>query len=282
MREILLALLIFTPFAAQAQEVRAQAAPSAQAAYAERRALLAADQSCNLFTPPMRTALQATAAQARGALLRGGWTLTRLDELDAAAVGAVRNRACSDPTTQQAAARARLGFQSWSRSHAMNFPGAARTWYARRTPDPVDHWMLKQPLPFGAVFGVREPNGVGELALTAPLTSNAPAGAELVLRDVARAPRSQMDVPGRTAHGLAAGAPAPATATAFRASARRIETGPDGARRIVFVFPGAALLALCALDPREAAEIRFDGAAATILVEIGDIGAARAFLVAQP
>lgn len=276
MREILLALLIFTPFAASAQE-----APTAQAAYVERRALLAADQSCALFTPPIRTALQATAAQARGALLRGGWTLTRLDELDAAAVGAVRGRPCNDPTTQQAAARARLGFQSWSRSHAMTFPGGARAWYARRTPDPVDHWMLKQPLSAGAVFGVREPNGVGELAVTMPLSDSAPGAAELVMRDVARAPRSQMDVPGRLARGLAAGAPAPATATAFRASARRIETGPDGVRRVVFVFPGAALMALCALDPREAAEIRFDGAAAPILIEIGDIAAARAFLVAQ-
>lgn len=280
MRALFLACAL-TAFAAPAH---AQPMPDAQAAYAERRALLEADRRCDLFEAPTRAALQAAAGQARGALLRAGWTQTRLSELDGAAVSAARARRCGDARTESAAARARTAFENWSRIHSMNFQGGERAWLARRTPDPVDHWRLKQdiPAPPGAAFGVRESSaGLRQLTLVLPLagSEDAPAGAELVIRDRGRAPLSQMDLPGRVTRGLTAGAPAGGTARTFMAQARRIETATGG-RRAIFVFPGEALAEMSALDPREAAEIRL-GDGARLLIEIGDLAAARAFLAAD-
>ncbi len=258
----------------------AAAEGDARAAYAERRALLEADARCSLFAPPMRAALEAGAGQARGALFRAGWTSARVRELESAAIGAARARPCGDARTEAAAARARAGFASWSRIHAMDFPGAARTWSARRTPDPVDGWRLKQALPGGAAIGVREADGAQRFTLIAPLAANAPApaSARLMLRDPIRARATPFDVPGRLARGLEAGAPAPQSAQTFLASARRIE-GAGAARRVVFAFPDAAFAAFLALDPREAAVLALDGAP-RLLVEVGDAAAARAFLAA--
>jgi hypothetical protein len=56
-------------------------APDARAAYAERRGLLEADARCQLFTSDIRSALQVSAAQARGALLRSGWTNAQMRQL---------------------------------------------------------------------------------------------------------------------------------------------------------------------------------------------------------
>lgn len=278
------ALLLALAFAATAAPALAQpAAPTAQAAYAERRALLEADRVCTLFDPGMRAALVSTAGQARGALLRGGWTMARIGELESAAVAAARSRRCGDERTEAAANRARLGYGAWARTHAMTFTGVTRSWLARRTPDPADQWMLRQEIdaPRAATFGLRGFDGHQELTLILPLTANgnAPGAAELLLRDPARARNSQMDVPGRTARGLAAGAPAPAWSRGYQAQARRIET-VRGQRRALFLFPAAAADAMASLDPREAAEIRL-GDGTRLYVEIGDFAAARAFLAAQ-
>ncbi|MBS0384568.1 MAG: hypothetical protein JSS00_04380, partial [Proteobacteria bacterium] len=48
--------------------------PDARASYVERRGMLELDAQCHLFNADIRAALQATAQQARGALLRGGWS----------------------------------------------------------------------------------------------------------------------------------------------------------------------------------------------------------------
>ncbi|MGE3142712.1 MAG: hypothetical protein AB7L65_05280 [Hyphomonadaceae bacterium] len=230
----------------------------------------------------MRAALEAAAGQARGALLRGGWTLVRLNELDSAARAAAEARACGDPRTELAAARARAAFQGWSHAHAMRFPAGARAWDARRTPDPADGWMLRQSVG-AAVFGVRMEAGQERLSLIAPLEAGAspPPTAQMLVRDPARAAQSLMDVPGRLASGLEAGAPAPGVARAFLASSRRVETHA-GVRRVIFTFPDAAFAALLTLDPRESAVILLGGAPQQrLLIEIGDVAAARAFLAAQ-
>jgi hypothetical protein len=102
----------------------------------------------------------------------------------------------------------------------------------------------------------------------------------MLLRDRARASADILDLRGRNLSGLAAGAPSPASAARFFASARRIETLEGGARQVVFTFPDAAFQSLLTLDPREAAELRLDtrGGEQRILVEVGDVAAASAFL----
>lgn len=276
MRAFFLAATL-TLFAADAL---AQSAPDAQAAYGERRALLEADRRCHLFDADMRGALTATAAQARGALLRGGWTLLRLDQLEDAAVTAANARACGDPRTAAAADRARRGFAGWRQIRTMDFPGAERLWAARRSPDPVDHWILRQTLtaPRPAVFGVREFSGAHEVTLILPLGRGpAPGAVQMAVRDVARAPRSQMDVPARIARGLQAGAPSPGTARVFLPAARRVET-VNGERRALYAFTPDAIAAIAALDPREAVEIELGDGRRPLLIEVGDFAAARAFL----
>jgi hypothetical protein len=132
-----------------------------------------------------------------------------------------------------------------------------------------------------ASFGVRH-DGV---ALVLPLAANeiAPASARLYFRDRTRAPRSAADLPGRTRTGLAALTASRATATAVVAQSRSVET-VERARRAVLTFPDSTLALLAALDPREAIEIELDGprGVTRLLVEVGDLAAARAFLAASP
>jgi len=276
---LVLALLL-VPSLAAAQT--AQTAQSAQIAFVERRGLLEADAQCRLFEPPVRAALLAGAGQARGQLLGGGWTRTQLEDLEQAAVRAARARACDDARTAAAAQQARAGFTAWSRMSAMEFPGWDRAWSARRIPDAAG-WLLRQNPPgLDGAFGVRERDGAQELALVFALAPNetAPSSAQLVMRDPQRARASLRDVPGRTAQGLEAGAPSAASAQRFWANARLVGAAQ---REIAFVFPDAAFEAMMLLDPREAVELRVgDGPSARrILVEVGDIAAARAFLALQ-
>lgn len=272
MRRALLALALCSLVAAQAPN-------TAQATYAERRALLEADTACRLFSPDIRAALEAGAWQARGTLLRGGWTNARLAELENAAVRAARARACGDPRTRDAAIRAREGFAAWVRLSSMRFPGGDRAWTARRVAD-SSGWLLVQDIPRAASFGLQAVERRSYVALVLPLSSNAaPGTAELVLRDPLRTRTTLFDVPGRAAHGLAAGAPSPAMARRILARNRRVQTMANGQRRVVFAFPDSAMAEMAALDPREAAEIHVGNQ--RMLIEIGDLAAARAFLAAQ-
>ncbi len=258
----------------------AQASPSAQATFAERRALLEADRACRYFNADVRAALQAGALQARGALLRGGWTSARLLELENAAVAAARARACRDPRTLAAVERARTGFAAWARLNTMRFDGGERAWVARRVEDSTG-WRLVQDLPGGGAFGLQALGPRPYVALMLPHAgAGAPATAEIILRDTTRARAPLLDVPGRRVQGLRAGAPTPAIARHVLARNRTIETSRSGARRVVFAFPDTLLAELAALDPREAAEVRVGGA--RMLIEIGDLAAARAFLSVPP
>jgi hypothetical protein len=165
----------------------------------------------------------------------------------------------------------------------MTFQGAARSWVARRYADP-NGWRLRQDAPSEAVFGVREASGAQHLTLSLPSSARPPGAAQLVLRDPARADTRLLDVPGRQAHGLEAGLPSAQSAQRFWASGRAVETSQDGARRVMFVFPDSAFEAISRLDPRETIEARLgaDPAAPRLLIEVGDLIAARAFLALQP
>jgi hypothetical protein len=254
----------------------ASATTPAQMAFVERRGLLEADARCRLFTPDIRAALQAGAGQARSTLLREGWPRTRIDELETATVAAARARRCDDARTSQAAEQARSSFASWARTPSMTFPGRDRAWIARRFPDAAG-WRLTQELPAAARIGVREIDGAQVFTLTIPSAAGqaAPNSAQVLLRDPARASADLLDLRGRAAQGLEAGAPSPASARSFWASARRSEAGA-----VSFTFPETAFQAMLALDPREAMEIRVQrgGATQRLLVEIGDVAAARTFL----
>jgi hypothetical protein len=275
-------LLLIAAFGAATTVAASATEPNARSAYVERRGLVEADARCALFTADVRTALQAGVTQARGALLRAGWSNAQVRELEQAVVAAARARACTDQRTTTAAASARAAFASWVNATAMPFPGWDRTWLASRAPG-ANGWPLSQSIdaPVAAMFGVRTRNGAQELALVIPLARGqaAPASARLHMRNGARARAQEVSLPQRMAYGLAAGAPAPNAAIAF-SSTRAVERVARGGSQAAFVFPQAAFRELMELDPRESVELRIINGRTgqTLFVEVGDIAAARAFL----
>ena len=274
MRFLLLALALGTATTASATE-------NARTVFVERRGLLEADAQCRLFEPSIRAALGVGLAQARGALLREGWTNARLRELENAAVNAARSRRCGDERTETAAAAARRSFAQWANAGTMDFPGWDRSWRARRTADPFG-WRLSQDItaPVPAMFGVRQTGDVQHLTLALPLArgATAPTSAHLILRDQNRGAMREIGLPQRISQGLQAGLPTPAASASIPAT-RTIERG-NGQQAVVFTFPDTAFRDLVALDPRESVELRLETGRATqsLLVEVGDIAAARAFL----
>lgn len=269
------ALLALTSVSAAATE-----APNARAAYVERRGLIEADAQCRLFRPDIRAALQVGAAQARGSLLRAGWTNAQLSSLEHAAVTAARGRACDDQRTAASAANARSAFVTWVNAGSMEFPGWDRVWIARRV---AGGWRLSQAIdaPIPAVFGVRDRDAAQRLVLVISLARGqaAPSSAHLVMRDPTRANVREVALPQRMAYGIAAGAPSP-NAAAIAPATPAVERLDGGRSQAVFTFPDTAFRDLLALDPRESVEIRVENgrASQSLYVEVGDIAAARAFL----
>jgi hypothetical protein len=258
-------------------------APDARASFVERRGMLELDAQCHLFNDNIRAALQATTLQARGALLRGGWSIAQVQDLEQTVVTAAHGRTCQDQRTITGAANARTAAATWINANAQTFPGWTRAWYARRAPSP-EGWRLTQSIsaPFAANFGVRLNNGREQLTLSVA-TPNAASltGARLVMRDAMRTAPVDIALPQRIAYGLGAGAPSPATSTQFASISARAERGSNGSAQVAFVFQDAAFRNLLNLDPRESVEIHFTGSPQVLLVDVGDVAVARAFLAIQ-
>lgn len=249
--------------------------------YAQRRALLAADDGCALLAEGPRLALAAMTAQSRAALVREGWRVPALAELERKAVAAGRARTCADPALRQAVASAKAGYDGWRRLSLMRFPGAETSWTARRTPDP-DGWILWQDAPGkGGRFGVRQVDQRIELTFAAP-HAIAASGARLRLRDLTRAPQPGFDAPGRAKASLADRAPMPVESIAVLAGQKRLEPAASARPpQAAFTFDLAVLNRLEALDTREAVRIelpRADGSLDVVHIEVGDLAAARAFV----
>jgi hypothetical protein len=273
MRLALLTLtLTFAPFSLAS----AEDGPNARVAFVERRGLLEADAQCRLLTPSVRDALNVGALQARGALLRAGWSNVQTHDLEQTVISAARARPCSDARTVAAATQARASFGQWANAGTMAFPGWERVWVARRS---AEGWRLSQRIdtPINATFGVRQDReGRQQLVLEIPVArgATAPQSARLVLRDSARVPLREISLTQRMAGGLSSGAPDPVTARGFDG----VRTGERN--NTAFIFPDAAFNAMLALDPRETVELRVQTGRASqrLFVEISDIAAARAFL----
>ncbi|MFO1017154.1 MAG: hypothetical protein U1E03_06125 [Hyphomonadaceae bacterium] len=279
MRALLLVIALTGAFTAAAA---AQQGPNARAVYVERRGLIEVDAQCHIFAPSIRDALQISTAQARGALLREGWTNARMRELDSAVVTAARARACDDPRTRDSAASASRTVAQWVNAGTMEFPGWQRGWTARRS---NDGWRISQVIdaPLPATFGVLQHGDTQRLSLAVPVARGAvaPTSAQLIMRNPAQ-PRAEIALPQRVAYGLQAGV-APPTNSMSIPSTRTIERLDGGRSQAVFAFPDTAFRDLLALDPRESVEIRVQNGRAveTLLVEVGDIAAARSFLTVR-
>lgn len=277
MRAVLLASVLLLGFTASAA---AQGGPNAREAYVERRGLLEVDAQCQLLQPSVRDALSISAAQARGSLLRAGWTSAQMRTLENTVVSAARARPCNDPRTRTAAEDARRVVAQWVNAGTMEFPGWERRWTARRA---NEGWRLSQAIdaPLPAVFGVRQSADAAQrLTLLIPVArgETAPSRARLILRNPQRA-RDEVSLNQRIALGLEAGAPSPIGALTVP-STQTVERLSGGRSQAVFAFPDTAFRDLVLLDPRESVVLEVQNGRAThrLLVEVGDIAAARAFL----
>ncbi len=274
-----LLFLCFT-FAICAGAAAAQT-PDAREAYVERRGLIESDGRCNLLPAGLRTALDVGALQARGALLRAGWTSAQVRALEGSIAQAAGQRACNDARTRQAVDEARRAFAPWLSAGYMEFPGWQRAWLARRGSS--DGWRLSQAIdaPRAGVLGVRQRGASQRLVLAITLARNeaAPRSAQLVLRDASRSTPPEIGLAQRVAYGVEAGAPTPNAAMTIP-SARSIEPVSGGRSQAVFTFPDDAFTRLLQLDPRESVELRLQSGRSvqSLYAEVGDIAAARAFL----
>jgi hypothetical protein len=256
-------------------------APDARSAFVERRGLLVTDARCHVLSSDLRAALNVGALQARGALLRAGWTGAQVRTLEQTVEQAAAQRACNDTRTVQAASDAQRAFGPWLAAGYMEFPGWERSWLARRGTS--DGWRLSQAIeaPRAAVFGVRQQGAAQRLVLIIALerSESAPMSAQLTMRDASRAPAREIALPQRVAYGIEAGAPQPSASMTIP-SARTVERISGGRSQTVFAFPDNAFATLLQLDPRESVELRVSSGRSvqTLYVEVGDIAAARAFL----
>ncbi len=256
--------------------------------YYERTLLSVAGERCGLFTPQIGAALRAASRQARGAALRAGFDATELRATETRARTMALGVSCKSKDLTVAAERVRTAFAGYAHLFKMSFPGTVSSWQADRSLSQiVVRWRLTQSAN-GVTFGVTSDNPNGLTAVTAAKALGA-SGARLVMRDPTLAPSPYLDARRPTL----AGRQAPRTAsTVFLASGRGpapeglVPTGTLGA---AFRFPASAANALDELDPREAVALeliypagRGSERVESVLFEVGDFAAGRAFLAAQP
>ncbi len=266
----------------------AGAAPAeARVALVERFALSVIDQRCSLFTADIRAALDASALQARGALLRAGASLGDVAALMAAARVNADRLDCRAPKVTAAARRAREGFAGYARTGVLEFPGRFSGWTADRTA--ASGWRLRQTVA-GVDIGAPAQAGSAFSADVRTGSRAAPFAARLIMRDPARSPGPVTSASLRTSletAQIADFAPAAGAGRSVLASSRvlvspaRRDGARDGSPAWRFSFADRALSDLAALDPREAAVLEVEwsnGARSRHFIEVGDVAAAIAFL----
>ncbi len=293
---------------AQAEEPKVYR--DAEQAFLERTSLAAADEKCKYFTDLERSALIAGQLQARGVLLRAGFTI---DDIDKAAqeVQLYANRQpCGSEDFMKARSHLKSAFQAFIGTMVMDYPGEEKIWNASRSR--WDTWrlvqngssdafpfqfgllapMLKDPNDFPAAFArpldaplQTEPFTLS-LDIKLPETMSAPSLARILLRDEAKAPEPWLGSIFKKVH-----APPPRALTkAYWSSGREEITDEEsGVTTLRFTFSPETTAAIEKLDPRERFEIAItpnarSASAETIYleVEVGDFAAGHAFTKLPP
>jgi hypothetical protein len=260
------------PFLLASTPALAQVTPI-ERTYGERVAMRAVDQRCNLFASGPRRALAGFTAQARGAALRAGASLSHLNLIARQSTAAVATKPCADPAIQAEKARVVAAHKGWRAQMTTSYPGPVRTWQVDRTG--MDMWRATQETNDGIRAGfVGQGNGLAFAVETSDINA---AGARLFLRDAARigdpSPYARLTPPlrvGTTAH----------VAALRRAADTRPRIGAPARAGTMLVFTQSTTQAVLIADPRDSFEIEITsrtGQISRTLVEVGDIVAAFAF-----
>ncbi len=252
--------------------VLAQVSPL-ERTYAERVAMRALDQRCNLLELGPRRALGGFTAQARGAALRAGANQTQLTLIASQASHAAAGKSCTDAGVRAEANRVSAAHKGWRAQMTGAYLGNARTWLVDRSGK--DSWRAVQELGGGLRAGfVASPGG---LQFALETSSLGVSGARLYLRDAMRI--------GPPAAGARPSPPLRVGTTAFVAAGSR---PADTKERIglppragtMLMFNDAATRAVILADPRDSFEVEIIGRNGQVergIVEVGDIVAAFAF-----
>jgi hypothetical protein len=241
--------------------------------YGERVAMRALDQRCNLFSAGPRRALGGFTAQARGAALRAGASLSHLNLIARQASAAVASKPCTDKAITEEAARVIAAHKGWRAQMTATYPGTVRTWQVDRTG--MDSWRAVQETNGGIRAGFVVSGNALAFAVETPDTNA--AGARLFLRDADRLgdPRagSRLVVPLRVGtRSYVAGIRVPADSRA------RIGLPPRAGTKLVFTQETTRAVLIA--DPRDSFEVEITsrtGQITRVIVEVGDIVAAFAF-----
>lgn len=270
----------------------AASAASAVDLYYERTLMSAAHQRCHLFTPAVAAALDASAAQARGAALRAGVDANLVRTVGQRAQTKAGSVACNSPDLQTAAARVRTAFDGWSRITRMSFPGETAGWSADRTAYSAMRWRLVQNGAAGAdpaAFGIAGQGQETSLVAVVRFADGArPYTARLVFRDAGRAPAPWLGAPNsrplppRSASSVLLAQSQSVAPQWMGLGYRKTATSAPPPGSLMFRFPGSAVQALAGLDPRERFAVEFvmpDDSVRVARFEVGDFAAGRAFLM---
>ena len=275
----------------------------AEQAFLERTSLRAADEKCGYFTDLERAALTSGQLQARGSLLRAGFSVYDI-ELAATEVARFANsQDCGDAEFMQAVIHLKDAFSAFIGTMVMNFPGRDADWNASRsrwdtwrivqdgsTPDYMFQFGLlaprdTNPEDFPASFARPLDNPLIEepfdLAVDLFLQEDdiAPSTARILIRDPDKSSEPWL---GAVFSGQP-GPPPRGITSAYWPRERTVITDEDDEddRRARFVFDEAAAEAMMQLDPRERVEIIIqpnprsgETEPKVLVVEVGDFAAA--------
>lgn len=252
-----------------ASSASAQVSP-AERLFAERVAMLSLDARCNYFSPQQRRALNAFMMQSRGALLRGGTAINRLNLIAAQARGGVAQKQCNDPAITAEVMRAKRAHSAWRLQMVANFPGPKRVWTASRAG--VDNWRAWQELGNSARAGfVLAQNG---LAFGVETSTIGIASARLYLRDSQKLglPSANTNLRPPIRSGTNSYSPAYILPAQTKA---KIDNPPRNGTLVL--FSDNVTRAIVNLDPRDCFEIEIikrDGVIEHYIIEVGDVIAA--------
>jgi hypothetical protein len=241
--------------------------------YAERMAMRALDERCQLLEAGPRRALAGFTAQARGAALRAGASSQRLNLIANQAKTAAAGKSCRDPVVQTEANRIRAAHKGWRAQMTGSYPGPARTWQVDRSGK--DNWRAVQDTGSATRAGLIT---IGQgLSFAVETPDMQASGARLFLRDLSKLGPPQAN---QTLKPPLRGGTSIHLATARRpaSSKARVEQKPRAGT--LFVFSDETTRAVLNADPRDTFEVEITsrtGGVTRLLVEVGDLVAAFTF-----
>ncbi len=274
-------------------------------AYHERLSMLLIGKACNALEPTEYMALQTGQLQARGALLRGGYSAHELAQMKADLTARAERISCTDERVVEELARIRSAAAVWQHLYEMQFPARWQSWTARRDEAREKaRWRVRSLLHTKAGYPVLwglSAHGAAVFLDVVVIGGKPPASVVLHMRDGTKLDEplspDMLRLMGRASDSITDLAPPKSVQKSYFAMAEMaappslvpLEIVKDMKRKdrksVLFRFSADALAAFSALDPRDIVSVELIYPARrhqqrtheTLFAEAGDFQAARLF-----